>query len=131
MHRPPSAAPAARRAAHARRMANDPLNQLRCLLYAAKHRAKVKGVVFALTIDNVPPFPSHCPALGIPLTRAGGKNSPNMPELDRLVPALGYTPENIRWISKRANMIKQDATPEEIHAVYTWLREQLPTSRPL
>lgn len=50
-------------------------------------------------------IPETCPVLGIPLT-IGGKRSPSSPSLDRIDPALGYVPGNIRVISDRANRLK-------------------------
>jgi hypothetical protein len=34
--------------------------------------------------------------------------------VDRIIPALGYIPENIIVVSMRANAVKSDASPEEI-----------------
>ena len=39
------------------------------------------------------------------------------PSLDRLIPELGYVKGNIAVVSTRANIIKRDATPEELMKV--------------
>ncbi len=64
--------------------------------------------------------------LGIPLFRSTGSKGqgPNSPTLDRLDPALGYTPENVVVISARANQIKTDATVEELYRVATYFMEK-------
>lgn len=69
--------------------------------------------------------PRFCPALGIPLYRAGGAaaQGPNSPTLDRVTPELGYVRGNVRVISSRANQIKSDATPEELLRVACYFQE--------
>lgn len=92
-------------------------------LTRARQRAKKKGVPFSLTKQDIPPIPEVCPVLGIPLrstkTRGGDGNSP---ALDRIKPALGYVPGNIQWISAKANMIKSDATSDELFRVAEFVR---------
>lgn len=108
-----------------RRKQNDPTFPLRKQLHGIKTRAKSKGIPFSLTVDNVPEIPEFCPALGIPLSRDGGKASENLPELDRLIPELGYVPGNVRWLSKKANTIKNNASYEELLRVAEWFGKQL------
>lgn len=74
------------------------------LVERARQRASTRGLNFSITRDDVV-IPVSCPVLGIPLT-IGGKRSPNSPSLDRIDPALGYVPGNIRVISDRANRLK-------------------------
>lgn len=82
------------------------------LLTKAKRRAKLKGLEFNLTAEDIK-VPTHCPVLGIPLYR-GSKGSFNSPTVDRVKPELGYVKGNIVVISWRANMLKKDATIEEL-----------------
>ena len=79
------------------------------------------------------PEDESCPVLGIDLvwgdkTKSHRGPRMNSPSLDRLVPDLGYIRGNVNWISMRANYIKQDASPEEIHDVGNWLKAQLKTT---
>ena len=70
---------------------------------------------FTLTIHNIE-FPLFCPVLGIMLNygrKPGGKRSEASPSFDRIDPTRGYTPENTRIISWRANRIKNDGTLDE------------------
>jgi hypothetical protein len=62
--------------------------------------------------------PTHCPILGLEFT-TGHENhrAPAAPEVDRIVPGLGYVRGNMWVICKRANQIKNDATPEELRIV--------------
>lgn len=79
---------------------------------ASKHRARHNDIEFDLELEDVE-IPSHCPALGVQMEH-GGKYSPNHPSIDRIDPNKGYTKDNIAVISRRANTIKSNATPEEL-----------------
>ena len=67
---------------------------------------------FNLTLEDIR-VPKYCPLLGT-LLEFGGAPATS-PSIDRLDPAKGYTKDNIWVISRRANAIKNDATPEELH----------------
>ena len=41
--------------------------------------------------------------------------------MDRFDNAKGYTPENVRVISNRANLLKKDATVEEIRMLLRYM----------
>jgi hypothetical protein len=90
--------------------------------FLARHaawRCRAKGLPFDLDEEHLRSlWVDTCPALGIPLTR--GTKGPGNAELDRFVPALGYTKGNVSFISSRANRIKVDATPEELRKVAAW-----------
>ena len=60
-------------------------------------------------------WPDVCPVLGIPIDYASlsGRRSENSASFDRLDSTQGYTKENTRVISWRANRIKNDGTAEE------------------
>lgn len=67
-------------------------------------------------------MPDVCPVLGIPMSREGRKgNRDGWPSLDRLDNVQGYTRDNVRIISYRANSLKRDATPEELRAVLRYM----------
>lgn len=81
------------------------------LLRFAKRRAKAKGREFSLTLEDLD-IPEYCPVLGIKL-EAGG-DSKNSPSIDRLDRTKGYTKDNILVISYIANVVRHQATPDEI-----------------
>lgn len=83
------------------------------LLAVLKHRAKKAGLPFSLTEKDIV-IPNKCPIMGQKIKINGKNNDPMLPSVDRLVPDRGYTPENIRIISRKANMVKQDLTNPEI-----------------
>lgn len=64
--------------------------------------------------------PTHCPILGIKLEYGDGPFLPNSFSIDKIDPALGYRKGNIQIISMRANILKRDATPEEILKLAAW-----------
>lgn len=84
----------------------------------AKHRAKVGGIPFSLTVHDIT-IPQTCPILGIVLQpRADGRFGAidSSPTLDRIDPQFGYTPLNTWVISHRANSIKSGWTLGELRA---------------
>ena len=97
----------------------------RQMLYRARSRAKSLKVPCDLELSDIV-VPEVCSVLGIELTYRGGKGRgfhPNSPSLDRKKPDLGYTKGNVRVISARANLLKNDATVEELELVLADLKE--------
>lgn len=98
------------------------------LLYEAKGRAKKKGLEFSLTKEDIK-IPKFCPVLGMPLfpnkgTFGGAYNSPSVDCFDN---SKGYTKDNIRIISLRANRLKNDATIKELENVLKYMKEYAPS----
>lgn len=88
------------------------------ILNRAKERAKKKGVPFDITLEDIL-IPSHCPVFGKPLIYGDHKWAPS---IDRFIPELGYVKGNIFIISNFANMLKGDATLEELEKLVDWIR---------
>ena len=80
---------------------------------AAKLRAKKKDLEFSISIDDIL-IPEKCPLLGLDLSYEDFGIRYNSPSLDRKDPKKGYVKENIWVISSRANLLKNDATLEEL-----------------
>jgi hydroxypyruvate isomerase len=80
----------------------------------AAQRAKKRGIEFSLTAWNIPKIPEFCPVLLIRLKVSDGDIHPASPSLDRIDPRGGYTPDNIRWVSFKANTIKSNASAAEL-----------------
>ena len=95
-------------------------NRERIMWLAAKHRAKRSGLEFSIEISDIA-IPKMCPVFGTKLIWAEGRDT--CPSLDRKNNSVGYTKENIRVISNRANQIKNCATVEEIKAVLEYMNE--------
>jgi hypothetical protein len=79
---------------------------------AAKMRAKKKRREFNLELSDIV-VPERCPVLNVLLKY----NSDYSPSLDRIDSTKGYVKGNVRVISKRANVLKNNATIEELKAV--------------
>jgi hypothetical protein len=74
----------------------------------AKTRATKKGYTFSIKLEDIPEIPATCPVLLTPM---------QVPSLDRIDSSKGYVAGNIRVISNRANMLKNNATIEELELV--------------
>lgn len=95
--------------------------------YAARKRAKRKGVAFQITQEDVRrawPARSLCPILGILLQASAQASSDSSPTLDRINPEWGYEPGNIAVISHRANRAKNSLTAAEHKMIVRWMEEQ-------
>lgn len=94
------------------------------LIRSAKERATRLGIPFALDVSDIQ-IPDVCPVFGTPLSRGDGSHHAHSPSIDRVIPALGYVPGNVRVISRRANTIKNDATAEELAAVLFYVQQSI------
>jgi hypothetical protein len=91
------------------------------LLSCAKQRARLKGLPFELTEQDIF-IPEYCPVFGIKLDRhRTGKHSDDSPSLDRLDPSKGYVRGNVIVMSYRANMIKNCGSSEEHRRIAAWM----------
>lgn len=88
----------------------------------AKHRAEKCGVHFSISVSDIA-IPEACPILGIVLIPYG-ESRDTSPSLDRIIEEKGYTPDNIRVISNRANRIKSDASVEELEKIVRYMKEK-------
>lgn len=80
----------------------------------AKCRAKRDDIEFSISQQDIV-IPTHCPILKFPIKRNRGSGfHKDSPSLDRINNNEGYTKGNIRVISNRANLLKCDATLQEL-----------------
>lgn len=85
----------------------------------AKKRAEAAGLPFSLSVHDIV-IPEVCPVFGIPLAAPTGEKvgpQDNSPSLDRIRPALGYVPGNVRVISYKANRLRNNGTLVELMQV--------------
>jgi hypothetical protein len=85
----------------------------RVLLNSARDRAKKYGLPFDLTEGDFS-IPETCPVLGVQIAPGTRTSRSCSPSLDRIIPKLGYVRGNVRVISNRANLLKSDASTEEL-----------------
>lgn len=101
----------------------------KAVLPGIRLRAKKKNLEFDLTWEDIVP-PSHCPVLGIQINLLRGRPEASMirsqthwntPSVDRIDNTKGYTKDNIKVVSLRANVLKTDGTLEEFKALVKYL----------
>lgn len=88
----------------------------RRMVYRAKYSATKNGLPFNLSVEDIS-IPEFCPVLGLKLEKNDNKQGGNSPSLDKIIPEKGYIKGNVRVISQRANMLKSNATIEELKLV--------------
>lgn len=98
-------------------------NRIRNLLNAIKSKCNFYNLPFNISEEDLI-VPEFCPVLGIPLIWTD-KKSDNTPSVDRLIPVLGYTKGNICIISSRANLLKNNATIEEIEKILQYMKKHI------
>lgn len=89
------------------------------LLNNSRQRAKRAGLVHTLTHEDIA-IPDKCPVLGVELRREGRSTWARAPSIDRVDNRRGYTLDNIVIVSRRANILKKDATVAELVALATF-----------
>lgn len=82
------------------------------IYHRAKNRAVKKNLEFNIEISDII-IPEECPIL---------KKVMDIPSIDRIDPNKGYIKGNIQIISNRANMLKNNATLEEISLIYDYFK---------
>lgn len=109
------------RECNSNKMKKAPLENV--LWWVAKNRAKKRGIEFAIVVEDIV-IPTMCPVLGIALYTNQGKAGPNSPSLDRIDNSKGYIPGNICVISYRANVLKGDASVDEMRRLLAYMERQ-------
>lgn len=88
-------------------------------------RCKKTGLECSIDVSDIP-VPEICPVLGIPLVSGIGhgiRNNPNSPSVDRIDNSKGYIKGNVKVISMRANVLKSNATVEELESIINYIKE--------
>ena len=115
-----------RREEQRRRMANISVHQRKMrAVNSARQNARKHGREFAIAVADLH-WPDVCPVLGIRLNYGKSTNgllSYDTPSLDRHDHAKGYVKGNVVVMSWRANMLKRDASLDEIAMLFEYLRK--------
>jgi hypothetical protein len=115
---------------HLRRY-EDPAFRARYMLHNAKQRARAAGAVFSLTREwiTLRLRAGICEVTGLGfIFKSGtgtGHGSPWAPSIDRIDPAMGYTPENCRVVVWIFNCAKNVGTDEDVHVLASALCRKL------
>ncbi len=99
------------------------------LVRQARNRERKKGLEATMAWSDLE-WPEVCPVLGVRLNYRGSGlrptfNNGNSASLDRWDNSRGYVPGNVYVISKRANFLKNNATPAELRAVAEYAKHGL------
>jgi hypothetical protein len=100
--------------------------RLKMLVNASKQRAKEKGRLHTITVEDVKaiyPVDGRCPIFGVKLEFNGAGFRDNSPSIDRIDSSQGYTLDNIQVISWKANRIKGAASLEDLETLVAYLKQ--------
>ena len=86
-----------------------PRYRIKIMLERALQRAKKNNLTFNLEEKDII-IPKTCPILEIPIFYGTKNNYQNSPSLDRINNRKGYTKDNIKIISSKANTMKSNAS---------------------
>jgi hypothetical protein len=89
--------------------------------------AKKNNLPFALDYNylfDIFPKDYLCPILGIKMEWTHIRNASENPSLDRIKPELGYVKGNVIWVSYRGNMLKNNASIEELEMLIDYLKKK-------
>ena len=88
---------------------------------ALKNRCQRTTIAFDLKFDDIV-WPQMCPALNIELNYISqDEHTDFSPSFDRLDPSKGYTKDNVRIVSNRANRIRYNANAQELIQIALYL----------
>ena len=92
------------------------------LLYKnIKSRCKRIGREFSIDLEDII-IPEKCPVFGFDLKREDKKTWMFAPSVDRIDSSKGYIKGNITVVSRRANILKRDATVEELELLLNYYK---------
>lgn len=93
------------------------------ILASIKSRAKRLNVEFDLEYEDLNP-PEYCPVFNVRLERIAPYSKDKKyfsPSVDRIDPKRGYTKDNIQIISFLANVMKHNATKDQLIMFAEWV----------
>lgn len=92
------------------------------LLYKnIKSRCKTTGREFSIDLEDII-IPEKCPVFGFELKRENKKTWRFAPSVDRIDSSKGYIKGNITVVSRRANILKRDATIKELEQLLNYYK---------
>lgn len=106
---------------HQERHRYDAAWQVSTRVRQTKHKAKSRGVSFALTVDYMMQLyreqEGRCYYTGVQMDFGLSKPiRPTLMSIDRLTPSLGYVPGNVVWCCFRTNVMKQNFSEAEFYS---------------
>jgi hypothetical protein len=86
---------------------------VKILFNNSKQRSKNSGIEHTISKKDIV-IPDFCPVFGSKLSREDKSTWKNAPSIDRIDNTQGYIKSNIVIVSRRANILKKDASIDEI-----------------
>lgn len=83
------------------------------MLQQSRNRARRKGLDFNLELSDIV-IPKECPLLNIPFKVGTRDDYESTHSLDRIDPSKGYVKGNVWVLTKKANSMKNSASPQEL-----------------
>lgn len=105
----------------ARRKRRRKLDPAAFILGELRRAAKRRGRNFTIVAADIEPLPTHCPVFGVELDYTG-TGAANAASVDRVDSHGDYVAGNVAVISKRANVLKNNATIPELEQLLAYLR---------
>ena len=92
------------------------------LLYKnIKSRCKRIGKEFSIELEDIL-IPEKCPVFGFDLKREDRQTWMCAPSVDRIDSSKGYIKGNVTVVSRRANILKKDATLKELEQLFNYYK---------
>lgn len=88
-------------------------NYKKQILHRTESRAKAKGLEFNIDESDIV-IPEICPILEVPIIVGTKGDYEYSPSIDRIDNSKGYIKGNVQIISKKANSMKNSASPTEL-----------------
>jgi hypothetical protein len=95
-------------------------NPARYLLNSSRSNARKRNLPHTITEKDIS-IPDICPVFKTSFIF----NTPYAPSIDRIDNSKGYVPGNIQIISKKANMLKSNASQDELVMFSKWVLHEL------
>lgn len=96
------------------------------IIFSCQTESKSKNIPFNIDVEDIV-IPEFCPILNVRLKKNHKGWSSDVPTLDRIVPEIGYVKGNVKVISGKANVMKNNATIEELKTftqnIFAYLQE--------
>lgn len=99
----------------------------RQMFKAARARARKHNQLFNITVSDILTMigDGTCPVFGTRYNLRSHKGSTKTSaSLDRFIPSKGYTKNNCLVISQLANLIKANATADQVQQVANWMQRR-------
>lgn len=106
------------------------LQHLKAYYNNAKYRAIRENVPFSIVLqDLIDIATDECPIFHTPFVWGAsglgkGKVREDTPQLDRIIPEIGYVKGNIAFLSGKANKMKDNGTMQEHYDIADWIWNQ-------